>query len=368
MSSLPVPAGAALPAPVDAGALARRIGCSQEAVELTRATELIDLHLDTMIPPRLWGYDPLARHDSAWFGRWWFGHTDLPRMIDGGLSGGMWSLTTNPARGAGKRWQVFQANLQRLRDVLERSGGALQFARDVAEYRRVRATGAHAVLLSVQGGNALQAAPEGPASVPDRLLVRATLVHLTTSSFGETSCPLRLLHPTRGLTAKGAAFIEQCNAHEVFVDLAHIGEKAFWQAVDVHDKTQPLIATHTGVDGVRRSWRNLSDAQIKAIADTGGTVGVIFSEVFLRRRGGPRDGTMVLEHMEHVISVAGEDHVSVGSDYDGMIQPPMDICGADTYPRLVQHMLDRGWSVERIQKVLGGNFLRSWQLLRPGDA
>ncbi len=368
MSLVPAPAGAALPAPVEAGALARRIGCSAEAVELARSSELVDLHIDTMIPPRLWGYDPLERHDSAWFGRWWFGHTDLPRMIDGGLSGAMWSLTTNPFRRADRRWRVFQRNLQALRDLVARSSGALAIARDFAEYQRVRATGAHAVLVSIQGGNAVEAAPEGLGSIPDDLVVRATIVHLTTSSFGETSCPFRLLHPTRGLTKRGAAFIEQCNERKVFVDLAHISERAFSAAVDVHDKTQPLLATHTGVDGVRRSWRNLSDAQLKVIADTGGTVGIIFSEVFLKRRGGPIDGSMVLEHMEHVISVVGEDHVSVGSDYDGMIQPPIDIAGGDTYPRIVQYMLDRGWSVDRIQKVLGLNFLRCFEQLRPGQA
>ena len=190
---------------------------------------------------------------------------------------------------------------------------------------------------------------------------------MTTSAFGETSCPFRLLHPTRGLTTKGSEFIEGCNARRVFVDLAHIGEQAFWQAVDVHDATQPLLATHTGVDGSRRHWRNLTDTQIKAIADTGGTVGIIFNEPFLKRRGGPKDGAMVVEHMEHVIAVAGEDFVSVGSDYDGMIRPPWDLASGDTYPRLVQHMLDRGWSVERIQKVLGGNFLRAFEHLRPGE-
>ena len=69
--------------------------------------------------------------------------------------------------------------------------------------------------------------------------------------------------------------------------------------------------------------------------------------------------------MQHVIDVVGEDFVSVGSDYDGAISPPPEISGASCYPRLVQHMLNRGWSTERVIKVLGGNFLRVFGQLRP---
>ena len=345
--------------------LARRLGCSEEAVRLARDSELIDLHIDTFIPPRLWGYDPLAAHRSALLGRWWFGHLDLPRMVEGGLSGAMWSITTNPSRRPAQRWRVFQRNLAGLQALVARSGGGLEIVRTAAEYRSARARGAHAVMVSIQGGNALEAAPGGMAAVAERVVVRATIVHLTTSSFGETSSPLRRLHRVRGLTERGADFVRQCNAERVFVDLAHIGEAAFWQAVEVADTSQPILATHTGVDGTRAHWRNLSDPQIEAIAQSGGTVGIIFSEPFLTRPGGPRNGRMVVEHMDHVISVAGEDFVSVGSDYDGMIRPPWDLKSGERYPVLVQHMLDAGWGEERIRKVLGGNFLRAFEVLRP---
>ena len=74
----------------------------------------------------------------------------------------------------------------------------------------------------------------------------------------------------------------------------------------------------------------------------------------------------ILEHLEHICDVAGDDAAAIGSDYDGAISPPHDVPGADTYPVLVQHMLNRGWSEERIRKVLGENFLRSLKDLRPG--
>ena len=350
---------------IDINAQAQALGISAEAVALAHDCELVDLHIDTFIPPRLYGYDPLIRHRRGLFGGRFFGHLDLPRMHDGGLSGAMWSITTNPFRRAESRWRTLQRNLVRFQDMIAASGGDLRFARTLSEYRAVRAAGAHPVMLSIQGGNGLQAAPDGPASIPDNLLTRVTLVHLTNAVFGATSSPLSKLRRDKGLTAAGRVLVEQLNAERVFVDLAHIHPDAFWGAVEVHDKRQPLIVTHTGVREVCPHWRNLDDRQIKAIADSGGVVGVMLEWSFLRRRGGPRDGAIVIEHMEHIINVAGEDAPALGTDYDGFIRPPHDLRDGTHYPRLVQHMLDRGWSEQRIRKVLGSNYLNCFGRLRP---
>ena len=347
------------------GTLAKQLGCSLAALRLTRECELVDLHVDTYIPSRLWGYDPLARHRGGPFGRFFFGHLDVPRLLDGGLDGAMWSITTNPFRRAAARWRVFLQNLTALRAMIARSGGRLEEVRTSAGYRAARARGAHACLLAIQGLNAVEAAPAGVLSLPDDGVVRATLVHLTNAIYGATSSPLGAGSRHKGLTVAGREAIVQLNARRIFVDLAHIHEQGFWDAVAVHDRSQPLIVTHTGVSGVRPHWRNLTDAQIKAVADTGGTVGIIFSAQFLRRPGGPRGASMVAEHVAHVMRVAGEDFVSLGSDFDGAITPPPDLGGADCYPRLVQTLLDRGITETQVSKILGSNFLRAFALLRP---
>lgn len=348
------------------GTLAESLGCSLDALRLTRASDLVDLHVDTFIPARLWGYDPLVRHRGGPLGRFFFGHLDVPRMLDGGLDGAMWSITTNPARRAAARWRVFLRNLAALRALIARSRGRLAEVRTAAGYRAARARGAHACLLAIQGLNAVEAAPEGVLSLPDDGVVRATLVHLTNAVYGATSSPLGAGRRDKDLTAAGREAIAQLNARRIFVDLAHIHERGFWGAVAVHDRSQPLLVTHTGVAGVRPHWRNLTDAQIKAVADTGGTIGIIFSAQFLRRPDGPRDAGMVVEHVLHVMRVAGEDFVSLGSDFDGAITPPPDLAGADRYPRLVQLLLERGITEPQVAKILGGNFLRAFALLRPG--
>jgi membrane dipeptidase len=340
-------------------------GVSEEARALAFGSDIIDLHVDTFIPIRTFGWNLMKRHGLGILRGHFLGHLDIPRIRDGGLGGAMWSITTNPFRTAKGRWRTFQKNLAALRDRIRATNGALEVATTLSAYRAARAKGAHACLLAVQGGNSFDAAEGSVRAVPDALITRVTLVHLTNSQVGTTSAPVSILRSKKGLTDKGRELVRALNDTRAFVDLAHIHPDGFWDAVEVHDKTQPLIATHTGVNGVRPHWRNLDDRQIKAIADSGGTIGIIYAANFLRAKGGPKDGQMVVEHMRHIIDVAGEDFVSIGSDYDGMITPPPGLRSGDSYPRLVQYMLDRGWTDVRIRKILGGNFLRAFGMLRP---
>jgi len=92
---------------------------SLAAVQLVRDAELVDLHIESYIPPRLWGYDLFERHDRHFLGGRYFGHLDLPRALDGGLTGGMWSIATNIARGARGRYAALRDNVAGLRATVE---------------------------------------------------------------------------------------------------------------------------------------------------------------------------------------------------------------------------------------------------------
>jgi membrane dipeptidase len=339
---------------------------SQESRQILDQLNIVDLHVDGMIPHRLVGYDLNRRHGTSITGGRFFGHLDFPRAKEYGLSGAMWSITTNPLRRGQGRWAALLNNIRSLERQVEASAGAVIVARSHREYVAGVAAGCHVVLPAIQGGNALSHAPSGLESLPDNFITRVTLVHLTNSCYGVTSSPLSLARRGQGLTEAGRALVADLNAHRVFVDLAHINEKGFWDALEVHDSSQPLLVTHTGVDGVCPHWRNLTDDQLRAVADTGGVIGVIFHYGFLSRRGGPRNGLMVLEHMEHIIAVVGEDHVAMGSDYDGAIIPPIGLRKEPAYGRIIQWMLERGWTETRIEKVLGANFMRCFKELRPG--
>ncbi|HVY32515.1 MAG TPA: membrane dipeptidase [Polyangiaceae bacterium] len=327
---------------------------SSEARALHDAADVIDLHVDSFIWRRIFGYDFRRRH-AAFTAGVMLSQFDLPRAREAGVNGATWVITTNPLGDARDREASFFENLGELTALLESPEARARVVRTAAEYRAARAAGLHAAFIGVQGGNALAHSLDALDRLSPGIILRVTLLHLTSSRLGATSSPLG---GKAGLSAYGKDYVRRLNAHKILVDLAHISRAGFWDAVDAHDRSLPLVVTHTGVSGVFDHWRNLDDEQLRAVANSGGTVGIMYHSEYL---GDPifrgRLETLV-RHVEHVANVVGEDHVSLGSDWDGSIVTPRDMRTVLELPRLTQALLDRKWSEARIRKVLGGNFLR----------
>jgi len=348
----------------DAKEVAARLEISTEAVELLHASDYIDLHLDSFIWPRVFGYDLTKRHGPGPTRAWFMGQTDIPRLLESGMTGGMWSITTNPYWSAKRRSKTFFRNLERLLGVFESEKDRIAVVRSAKEYKDARAAGKHGAWVVVQGGNALDHDLADFDRIPKDLLTRVTVVHLSHSSLGGSSSPFTV-GEGGGLTDYGRDYVRRLNEKRIFVDLAHISRQGFFDAVEVHDKSQPLIVTHTGVTGVYDHWRNLNDDQLRAVADTGGVIGVMYQSSFLGPSLVYASSEWIVDHLDHIIRVVGEDHAAIGSDWDGAIVAPADMRTCEEFPRVVQVMLDRGWSEERIRKVLGGNYLRTLEHLRP---
>jgi membrane dipeptidase len=347
---------------VDPAAWAGQLGISSEAVELYLACEPIDLHVDSFIWTRTFGYDLRSRHGLGLFGGDFLSQVDFPRILEGQVAGAIWSITTNPLRSAAGRARTFASNLARLRGILATVPEQFALVRNIGEYRAARAAGKHAAFVGIQGGNALDRDLSALDLLVDDVVIRVTLVHLSSSGLGATSSPLKRGGDT-GLTSLGRDYVCELERRRVLVDLAHVSRRGFFDAVEVHDRARPLIVTHTGVTGVHPHWRNLDDEQIRAIAESGGTIGVMYQSSFLTDAK-PCRSEHVVEHLAHIVDVVGDDHASLGSDFDGTISPPVDLRSCLDLPRLVQRMLDRGWSAERVRKILGGNFLRVVEMLR----
>jgi membrane dipeptidase len=349
------------------------------------ACEVVDLHVETFVWTRIIGYDLARPHGPGPLGARYLGQADLPRLQAAGLSAVVLSIATNPVRRRGTRTAVLLANLDRLRaaasvrtgpstSTSESASGSTSTSGpprssaavigDLAGYRRARAQGRLAVFLAVQGGNAFDSA-EDVQVVPDGALLRVTLMHLTDSALGATSSPLGRSRGRGGLTAAGRAMVEVLNERRILVDLAHASRPTFFDALDAHDPSLPPVVTHTGVSGVHRTGRNLEDDQIRAIADRGGLVGIMYHRGFLGRPARRVGAEAVVHHLEHAIAVGGEDVAALGSDWDGMIVTPRDMPTALELPVLVDRMLARGWTEPRIRRVLGGNALRVVAAIRP---
>lgn len=353
------------PISLDPSVRAERLGVTRASLELIAASDVIDLHLDAFIENRLIGYDLLESHGRGLLNGRFYSHTDLPRLIEAGFTGGLWSITTNPFRSSAGRARTFFANLKRMERLFGGAADRVSFVRTRREYDAARAAKKHAVMLSIQGGNALDHSLDDFDRIPERLLVRVTLVHLSTSRLGVTSNPYGRTGAGQPLTELGRSFVRKLNEKRILVDLAHINREGFFDAVASHDRTQPLIVTHTGVDGVFPHWRNLDDAQLRAIADTGGTIGIIYHTGFLGPSWFRGSVDWIVDHLAYIVKTVGEDHASLGSDWDGGIFPPADMLSCSEFPRLVDAMLRRGWSDDRVRKILGGNFLRVLSHLRP---
>ncbi len=349
----------------DPAAWARELGVSREAVELYLASDVVDLHVDTFIWHRVFGYDIGKRHGRGLLGAAFYSQVDLPRLREARITGATWVITTNPARHKTDRAATFAENLAELRALLGRFPDDVQLVKNVAEYEAARAAGKHAAFLGVQGGNAVDRDPQAVELLGDTIL-RVTLVHLSTSSLGTTSSPAARALSTGGggLTDRGRDFVRALNARDIFVDLAHISRRGFFDALEVHDKTRAPIVTHTGIDAVHPHWRNLTDEQVRAIADRGGTIGIMYQSSFLGPSVLHGRLSWIVDHMDHVRRLVGDEIVSLGSDWDGAIVPPRDMPTVLELPRLVDEMLRRGWSPDAVQKALGKNALRTIRSLR----
>jgi len=328
-----------------------------------QGTPIIDLHIDSFIWTRLLGYDIFKRHGLGPLRGNFLGQVDLPRLKDAGITGAMWSITTNPFRTKSGRARAFRQNFTRFVNLIRKNPDELKLIGSYSDLDPSKLGNRHAVWLSVQGGNALDHDLKEISEYAP-YLTRITLMHLTHSRLGTSSTPYPSFKK-RGLTKLGRDFVESLNRHRIFVDLAHADPQTFQDVVSIHDKSIPFLVTHTGVKGIHEHWRNISDEQIKWVAQTGGVIGVLYHSRYLGPSRNDDKNESILLHLEHIHKIAGEDFTALGSDWDGMIVPDQNLRDCGRFPELIQHMEKRGWSVTKIEKTLGFNFLRAFKNLRP---
>jgi membrane dipeptidase len=161
-----------------------------------------------------------------------------------------------------------------------------------------------------------------------------------------------------GLTSDGKELVKRMNDLRITLDLSHLNENGFWEALEICD-TIP-IATHSNARAITDHPRNLKDDQLRAIADRGGVIGLVLYNDFLR--SGSHTPTLedVFNHADYITSLCGEDHVGIGSDLDGgkIDQFPNEIRTVADLSKIADYLLEKGYSEQRVRKVMGGNFLR----------
>lgn len=367
-------------------ALAGHRGKSGAATQITRIARMPDLvpvfdgHNDIVLKIAAAG----ENRAQLWLTGEGAGHLDLPRMLSSGFAGGLFAvyipspetadlasyhdLMDNPPydvplpalidhRAA---QPVATEMLGHLLWMERASGGRFRWCRSAADIRAAMAAGVIAGVLHFEGAEPIGANLDALHLFHAMGLRSLGPVWSRPTIFGQ-GVPFRF--PSTGdigpgLTDPGKALVRECNALRIMIDLSHLNEAGFWDVAKLSEA--PLVATHSNAHAVTPSSRNLSDRQLRAIGETGGMVGLNFATCFLRPDGRespemPLDP--VMHHIEHLLNLAGEDHVGLGSDYDGATTP-RDIGGVEGLPVLIAAMRRMGLGEPLIRKIAHGNWLR----------
>lgn len=215
-------------------------------------------------------------------------------------------------------------------------------------------------LLAVEGGEAL-GGQLSMVSILYRLGVRS--IGLTWNQANDLADGVGVGKRHRGLTGFGKEAVKEMNRLGMLIDLAHIAEKGFWDVLEVSEK--PVAVTHANCQHLCPHPRNLTDEQLKALADHGGCLGVTFVPDFIDTVNPNID--RLLDHLDHAVGVMGIDHVGLGSDFDGMDVRTPGLETATDLPKLIDKLRERGYSEEEVNKLAWGNWFRLLNQVLPND-
>ncbi len=281
------------------------------------------------------------------------GHIDLPRLREGGVDVQFFACYVPKPY---QRHGAVTHALERL-DQLHRLAEALpdQFvlARNTDDILRAKAAGKVAGIAGLEGAEALD------ASIGVlRQFYRLGLRNLGLAwNYRNAACDgVAESRTNGGLTEFGVQVVEECNRLGIILDVSHLSPAGVADVLAVSQ--QPIIASHSNARALCDHPRNLTDAQMEAIAAGGGVIGVTFVDAFLNTQN-PEAASLddIIANIEHMLAVVGPDHVALGSDFDGwtMAQEMKD---ATCYPLITQRLVERGHDARVIRKVLGENLLR----------
>ncbi|NMP20821.1 dipeptidase [Sulfobacillus harzensis] len=278
------------------------------------------------------------------------GQLDFPRMQEGGHTLQFFSLWVEPEN---KPERAMSRLMQYLDAFWTQIGAHSEWIRPVLDRESLEALlrdGGIGGVPSIEGAEGVGTDP-AMVRILHRLGVR--LMSLTWNERNALADGAGEEPGGGGVSRAGRAIIQEMNRVNIIVDVSHIAEAGFWDVLEI--SSRPVIASHSNCRELQNHRRNLSDAQIRALAAQGGIQGITFVRPFL---GGSEDLERVVDHILHALAVVGTDrHLGLGSDFDGVDNPVGGLEDVTQLPRLAQRMSDRGLSDDSIRRILGYNYI-----------
>ncbi len=362
----------------------------QQALAIQKRAIVIDTHNDITTPMTNDGYDLSGPPPTPY-------RTSIERMKQGGLTAEFFSLYVKPwyvtHGGAARRTLDMIDSVYR---AVERHPNDLMMATTVADIRRAKQQGKVACLMGIEGGHAIE---NSLATLREFHRLGVRYITLTWNNTNDWADAGRGEKKHNGLTDFGKDVVREMNRLGMLIDVSHVSDKTMSDALDV--SKVPIIASHSSARALSNVPRNIPDDLLQRIAKNGGVVQVNFYSVFVDEKtvapqSAERDKRLkaqvdainekykddperlgeendkleaanplpplpigkLIDHIDHIVKVAGIDHVGIGADFDGANDMPEGAQDVSMLPNITYELLKRGYTEKDIRKILGENFLR----------
>jgi microsomal dipeptidase-like Zn-dependent dipeptidase len=335
---------------------------SSQAQALHKELMVADLHADSL----LWKRDLLERGSR--------GHIDIPRLAEGNVGIQAFTVVTTAPRNLNiysnsdatdqvtalaiaegwppRTWNspkeraLYQAaKLHALAKKLQRKLVIIKSRSDLAGFLTWRHSDDVGAFLGTEGAQPLEGKLENLDDLYAAGFRMMAPTHFTDTAIGGAAAGLT----KGGLTNLGREWVRKMEAKHMLIDLAHASPATLRDVTDM--ATRPVIVSHTGVQGTCDNPRNLSDDEMRAVAKTGGVIGIGLWNTATCGN----DAHAVARAIRHAVSVAGVDHVALGSDFDGAVTEPFDSSG---WVLVTDALLQEGFSEDQIKQIMGDNVVR----------
>ena len=368
-----------------------------DAEQIAQDSLILDSHID--VPYRLWRQhlEGLEIDDISGSTD---GDFDFIRARKGGLNVPFFSIYLPAStQEDGTSHQMANELIDMVEDIVTLYPKKFILINSVADLGSITKKNIVGIALGMENGAPIQGDLSRVQYYFDRGIRYITLTHSKTNHISDSSYDENI--QWHGLSEFGKNLIEEMNKVGIMVDISHVNDEAFYQAIEISQV--PVIASHSSLRYFTPGFeRNVDDAMLSKLAEKGGVIQINFGSSFISKR--PRDYLVkmnsflesrlgqnleevseqdiretrsqfiknnpypyasldeVLDHFDRVVQLVGIDHIGIGSDYDGVGDTlPVGLKDVSTYPTLIQGLLERGYTRKDIQKILGGNLIRVWK-------
>lgn len=370
--------------------LAASFVVAQDYQRIHREALVLDAHNDVLYKSVMRGKDIGQRINS--------GHTDLPRIKEGGIDIQVFAVWCSEKYGIGTAFAHANEQIDALMRLIRKYPEAIILATSAQDARFIAGQQKIAAIIGIEGGHMIENRIDYLDSLYRRGARYLTLtwnnsLDWASSATDETRNPSQLKQ--KGLSDFGRQVIRRMNELGMMVDLSHVGEQTFADVMEVTRK--PVLVSHSNAHALMAHSRNLYDEQIRAVSKNGGVICLNFYSGFLdpahyskidrlyakyvdaENKAGLSNSakfdklppkakeelrpplSVLIDHIDYMVKTAGIDHVGIGSDFDGISSTPKGLDDCSDFPKITEQLVKRGYAEQDIRKILGENMLRLMQ-------